>query len=211
MATVLEEYATEEQSSVVHFCGQKDSMQRIFIKIFPVYGGKCLSHKAVHNWVNKFSQGRSKVVDVTRPGHPVAQVAKTTVKRLLCCGFQRTSKAIGQVYQCWWRICRETNVLPVSKITCFKLYIHLWPIYCLSLICRIWRSHRRSYADFYRLGYNAVCSAKSQPTFRRNISSPSSWLKSKPSKKKHASNKALINLLNILARFFWNWQILKSN
>jgi hypothetical protein len=24
--------------------------------MFPVYGGKCLSRKAVHNWVEKFSQ-----------------------------------------------------------------------------------------------------------------------------------------------------------
>jgi hypothetical protein len=31
--------------------------------VFPVYGGKCLSRKAVHNWTEKFSQGRSKVVD----------------------------------------------------------------------------------------------------------------------------------------------------
>jgi hypothetical protein len=27
-------------------------------EMFPVYGGKCLSRKAVHNWVKKFSQGR---------------------------------------------------------------------------------------------------------------------------------------------------------
>jgi hypothetical protein len=30
MVTVFEEYATEEQRSVVRFCGQKDSIQRIF-------------------------------------------------------------------------------------------------------------------------------------------------------------------------------------
>jgi hypothetical protein len=28
------------------------------------------------------------------------EVAETTVKRLLCCGFRRTAKAIGQIYQC---------------------------------------------------------------------------------------------------------------
>jgi hypothetical protein len=38
-------------------------------------------------------------------------VAGTSVKRLLCCGFRRTSKAMEQVYQCWWRLCREINVL----------------------------------------------------------------------------------------------------
>jgi hypothetical protein len=50
------------------FCWQKDPMKRIFIKkCFPVYGGKCLSCKAAHNWVEKFSQGCSKVVDDARP------------------------------------------------------------------------------------------------------------------------------------------------
>jgi hypothetical protein len=39
-------------------------MQIIFIKkCFPVYSGKCLSLKAVHNWVKKFSEGRSEVAD----------------------------------------------------------------------------------------------------------------------------------------------------
>jgi hypothetical protein len=32
------------------------------------------------------------------------------LKRLLCYGFRRTGKAMGHVYQCWWRICRDINV-----------------------------------------------------------------------------------------------------
>jgi hypothetical protein len=47
------------------------------------------------------------------------EVAKTTVERLLCCGFRRTGKAMGQVYECWWRICREINFFPGLNITCF--------------------------------------------------------------------------------------------
>jgi hypothetical protein len=35
----------------------------IYKEIFPVCGGKCLSHKAFHNWAEKFSQGRSKIAD----------------------------------------------------------------------------------------------------------------------------------------------------
>jgi hypothetical protein len=31
---------------------------------FPVYRGECLSRKAVHNWVEKFYQGRSSVAEV---------------------------------------------------------------------------------------------------------------------------------------------------
>jgi hypothetical protein len=58
MATVLEEFPTEEQSSVVQFLWVKGLNEKDIHKgIFPVYGGKCLSRKAVHNWVEKFSQG----------------------------------------------------------------------------------------------------------------------------------------------------------
>jgi hypothetical protein len=39
--------------------------------MFPVNCGKCLSHKAVYNWVDKFSQGRSKVAENARPSIPV--------------------------------------------------------------------------------------------------------------------------------------------
>jgi hypothetical protein len=35
-------------------------------EMFPVYGGKCLSRKAVHNWIEKFSQGRSEVANDVR-------------------------------------------------------------------------------------------------------------------------------------------------
>jgi hypothetical protein len=34
-------------------------------------------------------------------------------------------KAMGLVYQCWWRICQEINVFPGSNIKCFMFYIHL--------------------------------------------------------------------------------------
>jgi hypothetical protein len=62
-------------------------------EIFPVYSGKCLSRKAVHNWVERFSQGRSKVADDARPR---AEVAEKTVRTL-----RRIGIAMGQVYQCW--------------------------------------------------------------------------------------------------------------
>jgi hypothetical protein len=62
MATVLEVSATKEQRYVVRFLWKNGpSAKSIYKEMFPVYGGKCLSRKAVHNWVEKFSQGRSKV------------------------------------------------------------------------------------------------------------------------------------------------------
>jgi hypothetical protein len=63
MATVVEEYLIEEQRTVVRFYGQKDSMKMIHIKNNSCLGRKCLSPKAVHNWVQRFSKGSSKVAD----------------------------------------------------------------------------------------------------------------------------------------------------
>jgi hypothetical protein len=62
MATLLEDFTTEEQRSVMRFYGQKGlNAEFIHKEIFPVYGGKSLSCKTVHNWAEKFSQGHSKV------------------------------------------------------------------------------------------------------------------------------------------------------
>jgi transposase len=109
MVTVLEKYTIEEQRSIVHFQWAKGlNAKNIHEEMCPIYGGKCLSRKTVHSWVDKFSQGRSKAADAARQG---AEVAETKVKRLLRCGFRRTGKAMGQVYLCWWRVCREVNGL----------------------------------------------------------------------------------------------------
>jgi hypothetical protein len=85
MATMLEECGTEEQHSVLHFLWAEElNAKNIPKEIFPVYGGKCFSCKAVHNWVKKFSQGRSKVTDEAQPDCPVeiATEAKISVLRV---------------------------------------------------------------------------------------------------------------------------------
>jgi hypothetical protein len=59
-------------------------------EMFPVYGGMCLSHKAVPPWWQTFCQRQ-------RGWNEGAEVAETTVKRLLCCGFSCAGKAMGQI------------------------------------------------------------------------------------------------------------------
>jgi hypothetical protein len=69
MVTVLEKCSTEEQRSVVRFLWAKGlNAKDIHNEMFPVYGGKCLLRKAVHNWVEKFPQGCLKVTDDARCG-----------------------------------------------------------------------------------------------------------------------------------------------
>jgi transposase len=72
MAAVLDERTLEEQRAVVRFLSAKGHPAKVIHKeMSPVYDEKCLSRKAVHNWVDKFAQGRSKVVDEHRSGRPV--------------------------------------------------------------------------------------------------------------------------------------------
>jgi hypothetical protein len=48
MVSMLEECITEEQRSVLRFLSEKGlNAKDIHKQIFPVYGGKCLSRKAV--------------------------------------------------------------------------------------------------------------------------------------------------------------------
>jgi hypothetical protein len=126
MATMLEECSTKEQRYVVRFCGRKDSMQRIFImkcSLF-VMGRVCL--------VKRFRTGWQTFRWWRRGWNGGAEMTKTPVKRLLCCGFRRTGKAMRQVYQCCWRICREINLF--SRFEYHILCPFVWPINWLSLI-----------------------------------------------------------------------------
>jgi hypothetical protein len=52
MGTVLGECTYKEQGSVVRFLWAKGLNARdIHTEMFPLYGGNCLTRKAVHNWV----------------------------------------------------------------------------------------------------------------------------------------------------------------
>jgi hypothetical protein len=119
-------YTTEEQRSVVRFLWVKGPNSKdIYKEMFLVYGGKCLSGKAVHNWVENVSL----LMSLKRR----CGVAET-VKALLCCGFRRTGKAMGQVYQCWWRICREINVS--SRFEYHIFYVIYLLVTCLLTLPR---------------------------------------------------------------------------
>jgi hypothetical protein len=90
-------------------------------EMFPVYGRKCLSLKAVHNWGEK--RGKRFADD---------EEVETEVRKWLCSGFRRTGKAMGQVYQCWWRICREINVFFQVRISHVLRFISIYDLFADS-------------------------------------------------------------------------------
>jgi hypothetical protein len=127
MATVLGDCTIEEQRCLCVLPGQNDSMQKIFTKkCFPFTVGSVYRVKRFTTWWQTFRWWR-------RGWNRGAEVAETTVKTLLSCAFRRTGKAMGQVYQCCWRICRETNAF-LSRFEYHMFYV-LYPFvtYLLSL------------------------------------------------------------------------------
>jgi hypothetical protein len=50
----------------------------IYKETFLVYNGKCLSRKAIHIGVEKFSEGRSKVADDAGPGAQVTSMLRVS-------------------------------------------------------------------------------------------------------------------------------------
>jgi transposase len=51
-------------------------------EMFPVNSRKCFSYKGVHKWVEKFSQGPSKVTYDARPSRPIQTVTEATVQQV---------------------------------------------------------------------------------------------------------------------------------
>jgi hypothetical protein len=104
----------------------------------------------------------------------------------------------------WYNYSTDSDDADGARKVCFTLptSLRLDNIPCIIItrviastiiICRIWGSHSGGYEEYHHLGYNAVQSVDSQPTFRRNISPPSSGPKHKPSKKatwKHRESRA---------------------
>jgi hypothetical protein len=62
--------------------GKRTHAKNINKEMFPVFGGKCLSHKAVCNWVEQFSQERSKVADDAQLGRPVETATEAIMQRV---------------------------------------------------------------------------------------------------------------------------------
>ena len=98
-----------EQGGVVHFLWAKNMEAKdIHKEMLPMYGEHCLSRQAVHNWVQKFSEGRTSIEDE----HPVVERAvrawfRQQPKEFFAAGFQGLVK--------WWDKCLNLYGYYVEK------------------------------------------------------------------------------------------------
>ena len=51
-------------------------------EMLPMYGKHCLSRQAIHNWMQKFSEGRTSIEDEHRAGRPVEIAKPETLQRI---------------------------------------------------------------------------------------------------------------------------------
>jgi hypothetical protein len=127
MATVLEASTIEEQSSDVRFCGQKDSMQRIFVNkcFLSTLGGVCRLKRPTTGSKN-CDLGGKRFTDNEEVETEVRKWLRQQSKDFYAAGFDALVKRWDEcISQCWCRICREIHFFPGSNITCFTFYVHV--------------------------------------------------------------------------------------
>ena len=92
-----------EQRGVVRFLWAKNMETKdIHREMLPMYGEHCLSRQAVHNWVQKFSEGPTSIEDKHQSS---ARVVPTATKRIFHRRFPGTCETVGQVFKSVWRLC----------------------------------------------------------------------------------------------------------
>ena len=114
--------------------------------MLPMYGEHCLSRQAVHNWEQKFSEGRTSIEDEHRVGRlveiatPTCSASKTSSEqtettRILHRRFPGTCETVGQVFKFVWRLRWKINVVCMSLssfvsfqsrfVTCLLTFRHI--------------------------------------------------------------------------------------
>ena len=103
MAAPLSTCTKTEQRGVVRFLWAKNMEAKDIQKeMLPMYGEHCLSRQAVHNWVQKFSEGRTSIEDEHQS---IARVVPTATKRIFRRRFPGTCETVGQVFKSVCRLC----------------------------------------------------------------------------------------------------------
>jgi len=83
MAAPLSTCTTIEQRGIVRFLwAKKMKAQDIHKEMLPMYGEHHLSRQAVHNWMQKFSEGQTSIEDEHRAGQPVKIATPETLQRV---------------------------------------------------------------------------------------------------------------------------------
>ena len=83
MAAPVNTFTAIKERGVVRFLWAKDMATKdIHKEMLPMYGEHCLWRQAVHNWVQKFSEGRTSIEDKYSVDRPVEIATPATLQRV---------------------------------------------------------------------------------------------------------------------------------
>ena len=116
MAAPLSTCTKIEQRGVVRFLWAKNmEAKNIHKEMLPMYGEHCLSRQAVHNWVQKLSEGWTRTLSWRSCGwKSSARVVSTATKRIFHRRFPGTCETVGQVFKSVCRLCWKINIVCMS-------------------------------------------------------------------------------------------------
>jgi hypothetical protein len=95
-------------------------------EMFPVYSGKCLSCKAVHNWGEKHGK---RFTDDEKVETEVWKWLIEQSRDFYAAGFDALIKQWDKCINVGGGYVEKEMFFPGLNITCFMFYIHLWAIY----------------------------------------------------------------------------------
>ena len=134
MAAPLSTCTKIEQRRVVRFLWAKNMEAKdIHKEMLPMYGEHCLSRRAVHNWVQKFSEGLSWRSCSWKNS---ARVVPTATKRIFRRRFPGTCETVGQVFKSVWRLCWKINVVCMSLSPFDSFQSRFVTYYWISLVVK---------------------------------------------------------------------------
>jgi hypothetical protein len=106
-------------------------------EMFSVYGGKCVSRKEVHNWVEKRG---TRFADDEEAETEVRTWLRQQSKDFYAAGFDTLVKRRDNSIKCWWRICQEINVFSSFECHKFLAFVSICDLFTDS---SLWFIHRK--------------------------------------------------------------------
>jgi hypothetical protein len=103
MAAPLNTCTTIQQRGVRFLWAKNMEAKDIHKEMLPMYGEHCLLCQAIHNLVQRFSEGRTSSEDEHRAGRPVPTADSN--QTILRQRFPGTCETVGQVFKFVRRLC----------------------------------------------------------------------------------------------------------
>jgi hypothetical protein len=133
--------------------------KNIHNETFPIYGEKCPSRQAVYSWVQKFSEGRTRIEDEHRIGRPTEIATEANVQRvedLIRVGRRVT---IRRYSPCYWFFTRHG--LPHNA----------WQVRFSQSLCTMGAAHAEPTTQNAKNG-SGITASQSLPRWRTRHASP---------------------------------------